>query len=278
MLSINTNRFIEKLEQIISNVKGTALQVETVTQEVQMALIGSLHVHQKQAASIQQVAATIEEMSATIKNTAANSEQGRQQQTREIVVLAGQGSDIAHGLVEAMGEIKVSSRKIGEITATVNEVAFQTNLLALNAAVEATARAGEHSKGFAVVAEEVRALARKSTQSASEIKTLIEDSLTKVANGDRMVQQTDEALEKIAQRMETLVHTMEEITAASTEQAGGVDEVQPGHQPDRHEHPEERLHGQGLASTADALRTEGLPSSGTWSNTTSKVSQDDEPR
>ncbi|HQP30818.1 MAG TPA: methyl-accepting chemotaxis protein, partial [Deltaproteobacteria bacterium] len=212
LMSINTNRFIDQIEQIVMDVKNTALRVEVATQEVQSGSQGLSQSTQEQAAAIEEVAATIEEMTSAIKNTAANSEQGRVQ-TLKIVGLAEQGGEIARALVKAMEAIKVSSRKIGEITATVNEVAFQTNLLALNAAVEA-ARAGEHGKGFAVVAEEVRALAQKSAQSASEIRALIEDSLNKVDTGDRMVMQTHEALENIAKSMEQLARTIEEITAS----------------------------------------------------------------
>ena len=253
-MSINTNRFIDVVEQIVMDVKSTAMRVESATQEVQSGSQGLSMSTQEQAAAIEEVAATIEEMTSAIKNTAANSEQGRAQ-TREIVSLAELGGEIARGLVKAMDEIKIASRRIGEITATVNDVAFQTNLLALNAAVEA-ARAGEHGKGFAVVAEEVRALAQKSAQSAREIKTLIEDSLNKVDTGDRMVKQTHESLENIARRMEQLAQTIEEITAASTEQAGGVDEVNRAVSQIDTSTQNNASTVEELASTADALNTE----------------------
>ena len=254
MMSINTNRFIGVIERIVMDVRDTAMRVENATQEVQSGSQGLSQSTQEQAAAIEEVAATIEEMASAIKNTAANSEQGRSQ-TREIVTLAEQGGEIARALVKAMDEIKISSRKIGEITTTVNDVAFQTNLLALNAAVEA-ARAGEHGKGFAVVAEEVRALAQKSAQSAREIKTLIEDSLNKVDTGDRMVKQTYEALEKIVRSMEHLAQTIEEITVASTEQAGGVDEVNRAVSQIDTSTQNNASTVEELASTADALNIE----------------------
>ena len=223
LMALNTNHFIENLEHIITNVKASAVTVETSTQEVQAGSQGLSQSTQQQAAAIEEVAATIEEMTSSVKSTAGNAEQGRSQ-TNQIVGLVDQGSNISRGLVQAMQEINASSRQISEIITTVNEVAFQTNLLALNAAVEA-ARAGEHGKGFAVVADEVRALAQKSANAAAEIKNLIEDSLQKVANGDHMVQQSDEALGKITDSIQTLSQTIEEIAAASGEQASGVDEV-----------------------------------------------------
>ena len=254
LMSINTNHFIDTIERIVMDVRNTAMRVENATQEVQTGSQGLSLSTQEQAAAIEEVVATIEQMTSAIKNTAANSEQGRAM-TREIVALAEQGGEIVRGLVKAMDEIKSSSRLIGEITATVNEVAFQTNLLALNAAVEA-ARAGEHGKGFSVVAEEVRALAQKSAQSAREIKTLIEDSLSKVDNGDRMVKQTYESLDNIARRMEHLVQTMEEITAASTEQAGGADELNRAVSQIDTSTQNNASTVEELASTADTLNTD----------------------
>jgi methyl-accepting chemotaxis protein len=123
-----------------------------------------------------------------------------------------------------MSEISDASKKIGDIIVTVNEVAFQTNLLALNAAVEA-ARAGEHGKGFAVVAEEVRALAQRSAEAARQIKVLIEDTVNKIAAGDTMVKKSGESLEQIIRHIQDLSQVMEEIAAASSEQATGVDEL-----------------------------------------------------
>ena len=186
--------------------------------------------------------------------TSAHTEQS-QSQTRDIMDLVGQGSTIANALVQAMNEIKLSSRKIDDITTTVNEVAFQTNLLALNAAVEA-ARAGEHGKGFAVVAEEVCALAQTSALAVREIKGLIEESIAKVDNGDAMVKQTDQALASIAHYIENLAQTIQEIAAASREQAGGVDEVNRAVSQIDTSIQNNATTVEELASTADALNAE----------------------
>ena len=118
----------------------------------------------------------------------------------------------------------MSSKKIGDIIVTVNEVAFQTNLLALNAAVEA-ARAGEHGKGFAVVAQEVRSLAQRSAEAAKQIKEMIQDTVNKVNAGDDIVKKAVISLKEIIGHIDMLSQTMDEISSSSNEQAIGVDEV-----------------------------------------------------
>jgi len=133
-------------------------------------------------------------------------------------------SEAAQELIKAMNEMSVASKKIGDITVTVNEVAFQTNLLALNAAVEA-ARAGEHGKGFAVVAEEVRALAQRSADAVRQIKILIEDTVNKISAGDEMVKRSGESITEIIVHIDELSQTMEDIAASSAEQSSGVDEL-----------------------------------------------------
>jgi len=217
------NKFVSKLEEIISSVKQSAVKVDQATLEVASGSQGVSQATQEQASAIEQVAATVEEMTSSIRQNAGNAEQGRRQ-TQEMVGLAGDAGQLTEKLVQAMNDISTSSHKIGDIITTVNEVAFQTNLLALNAAVEA-ARAGEHGKGFAVVAEEVRALAQRSAESSRQVRSLIEDSLAKVQTGDEIVKQSSTAIASIVSRIETVANTMDEIAASSSEQASGVDEL-----------------------------------------------------
>ena len=217
------NEFVSKLEEVITNVKLAAIQVNTATQEVSSGSQGLSQATQEQASAIEQIAATIEEMTSSIKQNASNASEGREK-SKTMVKMANISGDASQELVLGMGEISEASKKIGDIIVTVNEVAFQTNLLALNAAVEA-ARAGEHGKGFAVVAEEVRALAQRSAEAAKQIKDLIEDTVNKVGAGDDMVKKSRESLEEITSYIESLSQTMDEIAASSSEQASGVDEL-----------------------------------------------------
>ena len=217
------NEFVAKLEEVILSVKLAAAQVDTATQEVASGSQGLSQATQEQASAIEEVAATIEQMTSSIKQNASNAAQGREK-ALSMVQMASQSGEASQELVNGMSEISEASRKIGDIIVTVNEVAFQTNLLALNAAVEA-ARAGEHGKGFAVVAEEVRALAQRSAEAARQIKSLIEDTVNKINAGDEMVKRSGESLNQIIDHIQDLSQTMEEIAAASSEQASGVDEL-----------------------------------------------------
>ncbi len=217
------NAFIANLEEVITKVKNAAVQVDAATQEVAAGSQELSHATQEQASSIEEVAATIEEMTSSIKQNASNAARGREK-VQQMVQMANTSGEASQQLVGAMSEISEASRKIGDIIVTVNEVSFQTNLLALNAAVEA-ARAGEHGKGFAVVAQEVRALAQRSAEAARQIKALIEDTVGKIGAGDTMVKKSGESLDQIISHIQDLSLTMEEIAAASSEQAGGVDEL-----------------------------------------------------
>ncbi|OPZ57169.1 MAG: Methyl-accepting chemotaxis protein II [Deltaproteobacteria bacterium ADurb.Bin510] len=162
-------------------------------------------------------------MTSSVRQNATNAGLG-QRKGQETEASIMRGDEVARQLLSAMNDVSAASRKIGDIIDTVNEVAFQTNLLALNAAVEA-ARAGEHGKGFAVVAEEVRALAQRSANAASQVRKMIEDTVMKIQAGDSMVRKTAESFVEIRSQIETLSQTIDEISAATSEQSSGIEEV-----------------------------------------------------
>ena len=165
----------------------------------------------------------MEELTTTVKQNAENARQANQLvvSTADIAVKGGQ---VVGQVVDTMGSIKDSSRKIVDIIGVIDGIAFQTNILALNAAVEA-ARAGEQGRGFAVVASEVRNLAQRSASAAKEIKTLIDDSVGKVDAGGKLVDQAGETMDEIVTSVKRVTDIMGEIAAASQEQSAGIEQV-----------------------------------------------------
>jgi methyl-accepting chemotaxis protein len=123
-----------------------------------------------------------------------------------------------------MEDINTASHKIVDIISVIDDIAFQTNILALNAAVEA-ARAGDQGRGFAVVAVEVRNLAQRAAAAAGEIKSLIGDSVDKVADGTKLVAQAGKTMEEIVNAVHGVTRMMAEISAASVEQTSGIEQV-----------------------------------------------------
>jgi methyl-accepting chemotaxis protein len=137
---------------------------------------------------------------------------------------AREGGRAVERVVSTMGDISRSSQKIADITSVIEGIAFQTNILALNAAVEA-ARAGEHGRGFAVVASEVRALAQRSAAAVKEIEALIGESTARVESGYRIAEEASTAMHSIVERVDQVRAIMVEISAASREQSGGIEQV-----------------------------------------------------
>ena len=178
---------------------------------------------QEQASSLEETAASLEEMTGSVKQ---NADGGRQvsQLAESARLMAVKGGDVVAQTSSAMTEISASARRIGDITTTIDEIAFQTNLLALNAAVEA-ARAGEQGRGFAVVAGEVRALAQRSAAAAKEIKTLINDSVRKVDTGAELAGRSGQALEQIVTAGKQVSELVAEMAVTGQEQATGIDQV-----------------------------------------------------
>jgi len=213
----------EKLIQVVDEVKNTVDRIGTASQEISNGNASLSQRTEQQASSLEETASSMEEMTGTVKQNADSASQAKQlaEANRQ---RASIGADVVMRTVDAMGEINESSTKISDIITTIDGIAFQTNLLALNAAVEA-ARAGEQGRGFAVVAAEVRSLAQRSADAAKEIKALIVDSVGKVKVGTQLVDESGKTLEEIIDGTQKVADIIAEITAASQEQASGIDQV-----------------------------------------------------
>ncbi|MCS4509092.1 methyl-accepting chemotaxis protein [Xylophilus ampelinus] len=178
---------------------------------------------ERQASALEQTAASMEKLTSTVKHNADNARQASQLAASASAV-AARGGDVVAQVVDTMGSVNRSSKKIVDIIGVIEGIAFQTNILALNAAVEA-ARAGEQGRGFAVVASEVRSLAQRSASAAKEIKTLIDDSVGNVAHSTRLVDQAGATMTEVVQSVKRVTDIVGEIASASQEQSQGIDQI-----------------------------------------------------
>ena len=213
----------DSLVRIVGEVRTGTETISTASGEIASGNLDLSQRTESQASSLEETASTMEELTSTVRQNAENARQANQ-----LVVSASdsaiKGGEVVGNVVNTMGSIKESSRKIVDIIGVIDGIAFQTNILALNAAVEA-ARAGEQGRGFAVVAAEVRNLAQRSAAAAKEIKTLISDSVEKVDAGSKQVDEAGATMNEIVTSVKHVADIMAEITAASQEQSSGIEQV-----------------------------------------------------
>jgi methyl-accepting chemotaxis protein-1 (serine sensor receptor) len=211
------------LVKIVSQVRGGTDTIATASGQIAAGNLDLSSRTEQQAGSLEETASSMEELTSTVKQ---NAENARQANTLAVSAseVASKGGAVVSEVVTTMGAINESAKKIVDIIAVIDGIAFQTNILALNAAVEA-ARAGEQGRGFAVVAGEVRNLAQRSAAAAKEIKALIDDSVEKVQIGSELVDQAGTTMAEIVNSVSRVTDIMGEITAASQEQTSGIEQV-----------------------------------------------------
>ena len=216
--SMNANLF-----KTVTEVRAGTETIVTASQQIASGNLDLSSRTEQQASSLEETASSMEELTSTVRQNADNARQANTL-ARNASEIATRGGDVVSQVVATMASINESSKKIGDIIAVIDGIAFQTNILALNAAVEA-ARAGEQGRGFAVVASEVRNLAQRSAGAAKEIRTLIGDSVTKVDAGGRLVNEAGQTMQEIVQGISRVTDIMSEIASASAEQSIGIEQV-----------------------------------------------------
>jgi methyl-accepting chemotaxis protein len=213
----------ESLAHIVGQVR---VATDTIASASDQIVAGNLDLSartEQQASSLEETAAAMEELTTAVKHNSASARQANQL-ALDASGIAEKGGAVVGQVVQTMGSINASARKIVDIIGVIDGIAFQTNILALNAAVEA-ARAGEQGRGFAVVATEVRSLAQRSAAAAKEINTQIGDSVNQVEAGSMLVSQAGETMHEVVQSVRRVTAIMGEITVAGQEQSAGIEQV-----------------------------------------------------
>ncbi|MFS2225904.1 methyl-accepting chemotaxis protein [Pantoea sp. B65] len=222
-LTTAMGRMNERLRSVIGDVRNSVVTVSHAASTINSGNTDLSSRTEQQAAAVVQTAASMEQLTSTVKNNADNA-----RHASEIAAQASKtaidGGTAVRDVVKTMGDISASSKKIADITAVINSIAFQTNILALNAAVEA-ARAGEQGRGFAVVASEVRNLSQRSSQAAKDIAQLINESVTRIDNGNALVAHAGNTMENVVSAITRVNDIMGEISTASEEQSLGIAQI-----------------------------------------------------
>ena len=216
-------RMSGSLEGIVVTLKAGAEGVAIGSREIASGNMDLSQRTETQASALQATAAAMDELGSTVKHNADNARQASQLATGAST-LATRGGAVVGQVVTTMKGINDSAKRIADITAVIDGIAFQTNILALNAAVEA-ARAGEQGRGFAVVASEVRSLAQRSAEAAKEIKALIGASMQTVAQGTVLVDQAGATMTEVVAAIRRVADIAAEISGATAEQSAGVAQV-----------------------------------------------------
>ncbi len=218
---------MKSMRDSLANIVGQVRQAtDTIGSASQQVVAGNLDLSARteaQASSLEETAASMEELTTTVRHNSDSAKQANELALNASAI-AEQGGQVVSQVVDKMGAINESAKKISDIIGVIDGIAFQTNILALNAAVEA-ARAGEQGRGFAVVASEVRNLAQRSAAAAREIKELISDSVEQVDAGTKLVNQAGSTMENVVVSVRRVTDIMGEITVAGQQQSAGIVQV-----------------------------------------------------
>ncbi|HZG20572.1 MAG TPA: methyl-accepting chemotaxis protein [Herbaspirillum sp.] len=225
-----TGQLLDALKQMNGNLLNIVREVrqgtDTITTASAEIATGNMDLSsrtEQQAGALEETASAMEELTSTVRQNSDNARQANQLAVSASEI-AQSGGQVVGKVVDTMGAINESSRKIVDIIGVIDGIAFQTNILALNAAVEA-ARAGEQGRGFAVVAAEVRTLAQRSAAAAHEIKGLIDDSVAKVDTGSKLVDEAGQTMNEVVASVKRVSDIVAEITAAGAEQSQGIEQI-----------------------------------------------------
>ncbi|KML70764.1 methyl-accepting chemotaxis protein [Pectobacterium peruviense] len=217
------NASLENIADMVVNIKRSSQTIGRASSEISNGNQDLAQRTEEQSASLVQTASSMEEITVTVKQTADFAGQARQL-TTEVDDQAHRVGTITESASDAMERIQDTSQRVNAVVAAIDAIAFQTNLLALNAAVEA-ARAGQHGRGFSVVAAEVRQLSQRSADEAGKIRALISDSIASVNEGTKLVNQSNQGINDIVTGTRKVRDLVNEIAVAADEQSLGIAQI-----------------------------------------------------
>lgn len=223
VLARTLNASADNLEKLVAEVVANARRLDDVIGQIAGGNKQLSQMNSEQAAALEEIAASIEEAVSSISGN-ADQAVAADEMSRTAADTAERGSEVVNSAIDAIGSVSGSGRRIVEITALINEIAFQTNLLALNAAVEA-ARAGDAGRGFAVVAGEVRNLARRAGEAAKQIEAVIGESMRSIESAAAQGERSRAALQNILDSISRVNAMVREIASASHEQKRAIEEI-----------------------------------------------------
>lgn len=222
-LGLALRRMVDNLNELVSQVQLSSALINDKAGEVTRLSHDLSGGATESASAVTEISATINQMASQIRQTSEYAGEANSL-SRDSERSARGGNELMATLKGAMQEINQSGQDITNIIRAIEEIATQTNLLALNAAIEA-ARAGEHGRGFAVVADEVRQLAARSAEAAQRSTRLIQESNARTVKGMELTDETAQALEAIVQGAAQVSQLVDEIASASSQQASGIEQV-----------------------------------------------------
>jgi methyl-accepting chemotaxis protein len=217
------NQFIQKMSILLREIRASSEIIKIASSEIAHGNADLSARTESQAGALEETASAMEELTSGVQQNSDNAHQANTLAAGASRV-AAQGGEMVSRMVDTMIGIDASSKRVVDIIAVIDGIAFQTNILALNAAVEA-ARAGEQGRGFAVVASEVRVLAQRSALAAKEIAGLIGDSTRQVSEGSLLAMRAGTTIQEVVASVQRVSSVMAEISAASAEQDRGVGEI-----------------------------------------------------